>query len=134
MGMSEVIPSATRQHCNTAVLDHAPKFGRLWQQIHHFQHRIAKNDPRRPTSPGLKINGATPAAKPPASNAITDNSTVFAAPSSSAWISPGKDCQRLRQKSVWLCQLFENGVMMAVGHLDRLPRKTMRAPRRPEFA
>jgi hypothetical protein len=34
-------------------LDHAPNFARLWQQLHHFRHRIAKDDPRRPTSAGL---------------------------------------------------------------------------------
>jgi hypothetical protein len=46
-GMNKVMPSATLQWCNT--FDQAAKFGRLWQQLHHFEHRITKDDPRRPT-------------------------------------------------------------------------------------
>jgi hypothetical protein len=41
--------------------------------------------------------------------------------------------QRLHQKAIWLCKLFENGVMMAAGHLDHLPRKAACAPRCPKF-
>ena len=46
----------------------------------------------------------------------------------------GGDRQRVPQKAVRLCERFENGIMMTVGHLDRLPSKAVRAPGRPEFA
>jgi hypothetical protein len=47
--MSDVIPSATPQQCNTQSLT---QFARLGQKPHHFGHRIADDDARRPTSPG----------------------------------------------------------------------------------
>jgi hypothetical protein len=39
--------------CNGATPRSRTQFARLWQQLHHFRHRIAKDDPRRPTSAGL---------------------------------------------------------------------------------
>ena len=44
-----------------------------------------------------------------------------------------RDRQRLLQKAVWPRELFENSIMMAVGHLDHLSRKAACAPRRREF-
>jgi hypothetical protein len=53
MGMSDVIPSATLERYNNRSFT---QFARVWQQLHHFRHRIADDDPRRPTSAGLKID------------------------------------------------------------------------------
>ena len=55
-------------------------------------------------------------------------------PGWSARIDSGSDRQRPREEAVWLCELFENGVMMAVGHFDYLSRKAVRGPGRAEFA
>lgn len=55
-------------------------------------------------------------------------------PGCSARIDFDSDRQRLREETLWLCELFESGVMMAVGHLDHLSRKAVRGPGRPKFA
>jgi hypothetical protein len=56
-----------------------------------------------------------------------DNAFSAAAASSSAPIDPDRKRQRLRQNAVWLCELFKNGIMMAIGYLDHLPRMAARA-------
>src|ERR1700730_18057483 len=48
--------SSPPQHWNAAASRSFTKFARLWQQLHHFRHRIADDDPRRPTSAGFKID------------------------------------------------------------------------------
>jgi len=60
-GMSRVIPSAALQRCNTSIRRSGSQFARLGQKPHHFGHRIADDDPRRPTSAGLKMDKVTPA-------------------------------------------------------------------------
>src|SRR5437660_12416343 len=47
---------ATLQQCNTRS---GSQFVRLGKQLHHFRHRIAKNDPRRPTSARLSVRNTT---------------------------------------------------------------------------
>jgi hypothetical protein len=51
------LPSATLQRRNTQL---GNQFTRLGQQVHHFGHRIGKDDPRRPASAGFKIEEVTP--------------------------------------------------------------------------
>ena len=51
--MNDVIPP---QHWNAATTRSFTQFAGLWQQLHHLRHRIADDDPRRPTSAGLKID------------------------------------------------------------------------------
>src|ERR1700730_3948891 len=48
--------SSPSQYCNGATLRSRTQFARLWQQLHHFRHRIAKDDPRRPTSAGFQVH------------------------------------------------------------------------------
>ena len=56
------------------------------------------------------------------------------AASSSVQIGSGSDRERLRENAIRLCKLFENGIMMAIGHLDYFSRKAVCAPRRSKFA
>jgi hypothetical protein len=49
-------------------------------------------------------------------------------------IGSRRDREHHREKAVWLCELLESGVMMAVGHLNHIPWQAARAPGRPEFA
>jgi hypothetical protein len=121
------------QHCAGATLRSCTQLTRLHHSL-TFRYRVAKDDSRRPTSPGLKLTRQPPATKPPASNGIIDNSTVSAAASSSGRIGPGTDRQRACQKAVWLCELFEDSVMMAVRDLDHLARMAPCAPRGTKFA
>ena len=44
---------------NTATPPSRTQFARLRQQLHHFRHRIAKDDPRRPNSPVLQVDEVT---------------------------------------------------------------------------
>jgi hypothetical protein len=55
-------------------------------------------------------------------------------PLNSGRLGPRRDRERLCENAIRLRELLENGIMMAIGHLDYLPRKATRAPRRPEFA
>src|SRR5260370_29323428 len=48
--------SSPLQHWNAATTRSFTQFTRLGQKPHHFGHRIAEDDARRPTSPGLKID------------------------------------------------------------------------------
>src|ERR1700739_3095904 len=48
--------SSPPQHCNAATPRLGSQFASLWQQLHHLRHRIADDNPRRPTSAGLKID------------------------------------------------------------------------------
>jgi hypothetical protein len=48
--------TATVQPCNTRL---GSQFARLWQQLHHLGHRVANDDPRRPTSAGLQADKIT---------------------------------------------------------------------------
>jgi len=50
------------QHCNTRS---GTQFARLWQQLHHFGHRIAKDDPRRSTSADLQVDEIAPVGRVP---------------------------------------------------------------------
>jgi hypothetical protein len=48
------------QHLNTATPRSRTQFARFWQQLHHFRHRIAKDNPRTPTSAGLQVDEVAP--------------------------------------------------------------------------
>ena len=60
-GMNQVIPSAILQYCNTAILQYRNTRLRTnstgsGSSFHYFRLRIAKDDRRRPTSAGFKID------------------------------------------------------------------------------
>jgi hypothetical protein len=61
------------QRCNTSI---TRPIARLWKQLHHFRHRIAKNDPCRPTSAGLKIDEVAPVGGVP-QPATSDQPDIF---------------------------------------------------------
>jgi len=44
-------------------------------------------------------------------------------------LGPRRDRERLRENAIRLRKLFENGIMMAIGHLDYFSRKVVCAPR-----
>jgi hypothetical protein len=125
--------STPPEYCNGATPQSRRQFVRHRQQLHHFRYRIAEDDARRPTSAGL--NGSQDWRDSPGRlrRAPAGRSTL---PSRRIVVSPDRSPrvrQRLHQKAVWSGELFENGVMMAAGHLDHLPRKSVRAPGCPEF-
>ena len=55
--MSDVTLSATLQCCSTSIRHPVRRLG---QQLRHFQHRLAENDLRRPTSAGLAVDEIAP--------------------------------------------------------------------------
>jgi hypothetical protein len=126
--------STPPEYCNGATPQSRRQFVRLRQQLHHFRYRIAEDDARRPTSAGL--NGSqdwreSPGRlrRAPAGRSTLRSRRIVVSPDRSPRVR-----QRLRQNAVWLREVFEDGVMMAIGNLNRLSRQAARAPRRPEFA